>query len=259
LESIYHYPAAIFAATLLVQGLGAFLGHHFRRRMQAIGETGRSDVSTILGATLTLLALIIGFSFSMAVSRYDTRKALEEAEANAIGAEYARASLLSPADAETMRALLRQYTQQRILCYQVADPARLAQINADTAKLQIAMLDFASGPATDPATPKTALAVSGMNDVVNSQRDAQAAWRNHIPIGAWALMFLVAFAGNVLLGALEKRRSIAVLIILPIVVSAPFFLIADIDSPRAGLIRVAPENLIDVAHSMAAAPAPATP
>ena len=67
----------------------------------------REDFGLILAAALTLLRLIIGFSFSMATSRYDQRKNLEEAEANAIGTEYARAGLLPAADAAKVRALLR--------------------------------------------------------------------------------------------------------------------------------------------------------
>jgi hypothetical protein len=61
----------------------------------------------VLGATLTLLSLIVGFSFSMAVGRYDQRKNLEEEEANAIGTEYARAELLPAAAAARVRALLK--------------------------------------------------------------------------------------------------------------------------------------------------------
>ena len=74
-----------------------------------------------MAATLTLLGLIIGFSFSMAISRYDQRKNYEEAEANAIGTEYVRADLLPAADAERMHGLLRNYLDQRVLFYQTRD------------------------------------------------------------------------------------------------------------------------------------------
>src|SRR5262245_10726477 len=65
--------------------------------------------STVRNATLTLLGLIIGFSFSMAVTRYDQRKNYEEAEANAIGTEYVRADLLPAEDAGKVRKLLIRY------------------------------------------------------------------------------------------------------------------------------------------------------
>ena len=76
-----------------------------RRRRLAEGHV-REDFGIIQGATLTLVALIIGFTFSMALNRYDQRKNYEEDEANAIGTEYSRASLLPPTDAAKIRALL---------------------------------------------------------------------------------------------------------------------------------------------------------
>ena len=64
-------------------------------------------------ATLTLLALLIGFSFSMAISLYDQRKNYEEAEANAIGTEFGRADLLPAGDSAKVRDLLRKYLDRR--------------------------------------------------------------------------------------------------------------------------------------------------
>jgi hypothetical protein len=94
----------------------------------------REDFGVLLTATLTLLGLIIGFTFSMAISRYDQRKNYEEEEANAIGTEYLRAN-----------------------------------------------------------ATQTALAVMGMNDVLNTQGYTQAAWWNRIPMAAWGLMWASRF------------------------------------------------------------------
>ena len=90
-------PFLVFGVSLLVQLGAAYLGDLARRKVKAVPKEERADFDVVTSATLTLLALIIGFSFSMAVSRYDQRKNLEEAEANAIGTEYVRADLL-PAD-----------------------------------------------------------------------------------------------------------------------------------------------------------------
>jgi hypothetical protein len=84
-----------------------------------------------------------------------------------------------------------------------------------------------------------------MNDVLNSQGYTQAAWLNRIPVEAWALMALIAVLCNLLLGhgtrALDAISPL--LLILPLVVAVSFFLIADIDTPAGGLIRVQPLNL----------------
>jgi hypothetical protein len=99
-----------------------------------------------------------------------------------------------------------------------------------------------------------ALVVSGMNDVLNSQSYTQAAWWNRIPGAAWLLMVAIAVCSNVLLGyrAHSFRQEAVVLLVMPLVASISFFLIADIDSPRGGLIRVTPQNLAALAESLRA-------
>ena len=87
-------PFVVFVLALVFQGLAAFVGDFFRKRTKQFKQGERHDFDTVQAATLTILALIIGFTFSMAVSRYDQRKTLEEAEANAIGTQYLRVGLL---------------------------------------------------------------------------------------------------------------------------------------------------------------------
>jgi hypothetical protein len=99
-----------------------------------------------------------------------------------------------------------------------------------------------------------ALVVSGMNDVLNSQGYTQAAWWNRIPIAAWGLMLLIAVCSNLLVGygARNSRMERFLLLVLPLVVSISFFLIADIDSPRGGVIRTNPQNLLSLSESLRA-------
>ena len=99
MENLTRYPWLIFVAAFAALWLASVMGSWLRRRNSSAEDEQREDLGVILGATLTLLALIIGFSISMASSRYDQRKNLEEAEANAIGTEMLRADLLPPADA----------------------------------------------------------------------------------------------------------------------------------------------------------------
>lgn len=101
----------------MVLWLSVQVGGFVDRRLRPLRDDEREDFSVVLNATLTLLALIIGFSFSMAVSRYDQRKDYEEEEANAIGTEYIRANMLPPADRARVRTLLTQYLDQRLLFY----------------------------------------------------------------------------------------------------------------------------------------------
>lgn len=240
---VLDYPLAVLAISIVTQGLAAYFGDFLRRRDKTTDAAKRRDFGTILPAALTLLGLIIGFSFSMAVSRYDLRKNYEEAEANAIGTEYLRADLLPPAVGTRVRGLLASYLEQRILFFQVRDRHRLEEINAKTITLQNELwLAVAQFGAAQP-TPVSALVLSGMNDVLNSQGYTQAALWNRIPIGAWVLLFLVSIACNILIGFSERHSERVALFVLPTIVAIALFLIADIDSPRGGVIRVIPQNL----------------
>jgi len=250
--SVLEYPLVILVTSFLVLWLAAWFGSaHLGRRLK-LQEMVREDFGLILAAALTLLGLIIGFSFSMATSRYDQRKNLEEAEANAIGTEYLRAGLLPAKDASKLRALLKAYADERVLFYVARRARQLEEINARSAKLQAELWSSVRAPALANPTPVTALVVSGMNDVLNAQGYTQAAWWNRIPHSAWIMMVVIALCCNVLVGyrARDVKGEAVVLPILPFVVSVSFFLIADIDSPRAGLIHVNPQNLASLVESL---------
>jgi hypothetical protein len=247
----YQYPLAIFASAFAAQYAAAHMGDFLRRRGAPIEEAARKDFGTILPASLTLLGLIIGFSFSMASTRYDQRKTLEEAEANAIGTEYVRADLMPAEQAAQIRKLLVKYAGQRILFYQETDAAALRQVDSETAVLQDELWHAVS-PAVVAPTPISALLVAGMNDVLNSQGYTQAAWWNRLPVGAWVLLMVVAIAGNFLFGYSERRDRRLRLMLLPLIVSVPLFLIADIDTPRGGVIHVVPQNLIALVQRLGA-------
>jgi hypothetical protein len=242
-------PFVVFLVALVAQGLAVLAGDFIRRHSHRFKQGERHDFATVQAATLTLLALITGFSFSMAVSRYDQRKTLEEAEANAIGTEYLRADLLPGELAPRTRDALRNYLEQRIAFYEARDEPAASEIDQRTAGLQ-AELWSSVLPAANSPTPIAALVVAGMNDVINAQGYTQAAWWNRIPIGAWAMMLLMAVSCNVLVGYGEQRKGSGIVLVLPVVISIAFFLIADLDSPRGGVIRVAPQNLQAAAQSM---------
>ncbi len=245
-------PFLVLAISIVITSISVWIGVLLRRRHRDLDPDVSRDLELILGSTLTLLGLIIGFSFSMAINRYDQRKNYEEAEANAIGTEYVRADLLPPADAARVRALLRSYLDQRIMFYNSRDQGDIQQINERTAQLQTELWTAVRIPSVVQQTPVLALTLAGMNDVLNSQGYTQAAWWNRIPAGAWSLMAAVAICCGLLVGytAHRAREGYVRLMILPLLISIAFFLIADIDGPRRGVIRVQPLNLISLAQSI---------
>jgi hypothetical protein len=248
---LLNVPLYVSALSFIGLLLAAIVGSVVRGKTHTLNADEHDDFGVVLNATLTLLALLIGFSFSMAISRYDQRKDYEEAEANAIGTEYVRADLLPAGDAARVRQLLRKYLDQRVLFYMCSDHSQLAKVESDTAKLQNELWAAVLPEAAARPTTVVALVVSGMNDVLNSQGFTQAAWWNRIPVAAWGMMAAVAVSCNFLIGYGAHAKGWRSLLILPAVVSIAFFLISDIDSPRGGAIRVVPYNLKSLSHSIA--------
>lgn len=246
------YPLFVLALSVVVLYLFEWVGCSYRKKRGNQHDEDRDDFNLIVSATLTLLGLIIGFTFSMAVSRYDQRKNYEEEEANAIGTEYLRAGLLPAADATTVRVLLGRYLDQRILFYETRDDRALRQIDAATARLETDLWSAVQAPALKQPTFVTPLAVSGMNDVLNSQGYSQAAWWNRIPLAAWYLMAIISICNCLLIGSGMRHVALKnnLLLVFPLVVSISFFLISDIDSPRAGVIRVHAQNLVSLSQSL---------
>jgi hypothetical protein len=252
MTSLLLRPLPLFVFCFLGFWLAAWLGTHLRQGW-AFNEERRADFNVIQAATLTLLGLLIGFSFSMAISRYDQRKNLEEAEANAIGTEYLRADLLVSADREKVRELLKKYVDLRVRFYG-AEPNEVGPINTETGRLQSDLWSAVVGHARQQPDPVVALTVAGMNDVINAQGYTQAAWWNHIPISAAILVAVIGLLCNAMIG--YGSRSMAprnpLLMVLPLFVAIAFALIVDIDTPRLGLIRVTPLNLLSLLDSMKA-------
>jgi hypothetical protein len=249
MTQLLNYPLVLFGVSGLTLWLATQIGASLLRRRSHVASDVREDFNTILVTTLTLNGLIIGFSFSMAINRYEQRKNYEEAEANAIGTEYSRADLLPHEAADNVRSLLRQYLDLRVAFYTAHDESQIGLINAHTEASQSALWAAVSTEAAAHPTPIVALTVAGMNDVLNSQGYTQAAWWNRIPVGAWILMAAIGLTSHLLLGygAQSSKAEGRLFVVLPFVFAVSFLLIADIDSPRSGLIRVHPQNLISLA------------
>jgi hypothetical protein len=246
------HPLFILVVSFVAMWLSAVFGWSVLRKRLALDGQIREDFNIIAAAALTLLGLTIGFTFSMATGRYDQRKNYEEEEANAIGTEYLRSDLLPPADGATVRALLRSYLDERIAFYETGDEEALKQIDARTARVQGDLWSAILPPARADPSPVMALVVSGMNDVLNSQGYTQSAFWYRIPTAAWVLMAAIAIGCNLLVG--YGSRAVAgggkLLLILPLLIAVAFMLIADIDTPRHGIIRVRPQNLTSLADSL---------
>jgi hypothetical protein len=248
----FDHPLLLLVFCFSLLWFCAWLGAYVIAKRWPEGKVDRDDFSTVLPASLTLLGLIIGFTFSMALSRFDLRKNCEAEEANAIGTEYARAELLAPSDTAQLHDLLRQYVAERIQFFNTYSLGTQTPINRRTAELQRKLWTVVRDAGIAQPNVLFSLAISGMNDVLNAQGYTQAAWSNRIPTAAWILMVLIAMVCNTMVGYTTRNptKHHVLLLILPLMVGVAFYLIADIGSPIGGLIHVQPQNLQSVADMM---------
>jgi hypothetical protein len=245
-----NFPLLLAVILLTLMVLATWYGDSLRKKGLVLKEDERADSGVLGGAILTLLFFIIGFTFSMAINRYDLRKNFEQAEALAIGTAYSRADLLTSADAMKVQTLLKRYLDQRILFYSTRSSGRASEITAGTVRLQAELWSTVRPAIAAIPAPLMGLLVTGMNDVVNSQRSSQAAWLNRIPVAAWVLIATISIGCCWLIGYRARRRDWLAFMLVPVAVSICLFLIADIDSPRGGVILVTPQNLSSLSLSL---------
>jgi len=246
-----------FAAFAVAMEAGFRLG---RRRQARSDEPEKSHVSALHGATLGLLALLLGFTFAMSVSRYETRKTLMVDQANAIGTAALRARLLPAPDADRAYALLREYTDSR-LQYNAAgmDDAAIAAAEARGSGLENQLWDIARAQITaDPKSQPASLFTQALNEVFDLREKRRFALDDQVPAAVTFLLSAVALTamGLVAYGCgLNGRRRISPNLTFAFLIALALIIILDIDSPRAGFVRVSQDSLIRLQQSLS----PATP
>ncbi len=243
-------PFVFHPVVLSVLLLAGVTGTLVRRRFQSVVATDHSSQFTALQASvLALLGLLLGFSFSMAVERFDERRRAEISEATAIGTVYVRASTLADASAKEQRELLRDYVQTRVAYHDARNnPRLLAEARTRTTDLQRRIWAEAghagwSGGGVTDTEAKVGDYLTALTGMFTAAELRQAAYENRIPRTAWALLIMVAAVANFLVGLGVWRWNAFLLLILPVVVSSTLTLIYDLDSPRMGMIRVRQDSM----------------
>jgi hypothetical protein len=238
------------AVILAASELGWQLG------MRSNGRGG-SNASTLESAMLGLLALIIGFSFAMALSRFEARRDAVVNEANAIGTTALRARLLpDPHRAGTLK-LLREYIQIRLDVIQSGQS--LAEfktaVDRSNAVQQALWLQVKALAAKDNSMVPTGLFIQSLNEMIDDQAKRLAALRNRIPnIVLLGLFGIAAIAGGFAgyAGGLDAKRTRLPVCIMALLVATVILLIFDLDRPSSGFITNNQQSMIDTAASIAA-------
>ena len=264
-EFLYRFPTPVIAAALFA-AMAATIEATYRlgaRRRASADRAFVEHVNAVQAALLGVLALLLGFTFSLALQRLDSRSEAVGNEANAIGTAWLRSQFLAPPlDAEA-QALLRAYVDLRVKEGHVSmvDRERPGLV-ADAARTQDALWLLArKAVRDDPDEVRTGLFVEALNDTFDAFGNRENALRRHVPEVVVLLMFatflMVCISIGYAAGIAGYRTSLVTYVMVALIVLL-VFLIIDIDRPRRGLVVIDHRALVDLQAGMRASP-PALP
>lgn len=243
---------AVFLLLIALLFFGAFL-----RRLKAhSGRDLHDDDNTFenlsASATLGLLALLLGFSFSLALDRFDVRRSMTMQEANAIGSLYLRSQLMDEPYRTRFARLLRGYTAHRIEIARVADAEIQWRLSARTEQYRRrlrAMTLEAIRPLYN--SEFGAAFTESVNETLNIGATRKAARRATIPARVLATLLLyMAVTATVLGFVMERGREYWAAVVLLVMLAMSYGLILDIDQPNRGWIRESQAPMEDLLRSL---------
>ncbi len=253
-ESFFHTSfGALFFVTVLIVLVAIEAGLRCGRwsRARKKSETD-SPVGTMVGAMLGLLAFILAFTFQMAAAQYDSRRMTVLKESDAIGTAYLRADFIPEPGRSVIKGLLREYVDVRLEATR-KENLEIAIVRSE--QILDSLWAQASTLADKNAeTPLTALFVSALNEVIDLHSDRlMLATSFRIPEIIWIALLFVMFFSMLAVGyqfGIDGTRSILGTVVIALTFSAVIVLIADLDSPRRGLIKTNQNPLVELQKSL---------
>jgi hypothetical protein len=248
------FAAVLFVGILLLLALGRHIG---ARNLEREGELSQKGLGALEGAIFALLGLVLAFTFSGALARFDERRQLVVAEANAIGTAWLRIDLLPEASRGPLRDLFRSYLDSRIQTYRkVPDMTAVEAELARSAELQQEIWKLAVSAPSEGGSPSGQMlllpALNAMIDITTTRTEAA---RIHPPPVVFAMLGALTLACSLFAGydmAVRGRLNPLHSLAFALVLSVTVYVIVDLDYPRIGLIRVSDSDqvLADLRISM---------
>ncbi|MDX1561987.1 MAG: hypothetical protein R3305_03635 [Gammaproteobacteria bacterium] len=257
-EIMYDHSSFLIVALLFVVLIGATeLGYRFGFSFAGkTTEPTKGQINTIQGSLLGVLALLLGFTFSLSLQRFDTRSQAVIDEANAIGTAILRADLLPESvRAETAEGL-RAYLDLRVEAGAI--PLNRAEERAalvsESARIVAAVWRNAARAAEENPNPvTTGLFIQALNEMIDAYGTRDAALDRHVPEPVLFLMFAAFILTALLVGyasGVSGHRASFATYILVTLVTFLVLIVIDLDRPRRGIIEVSQQPLIDLQSSL---------
>lgn len=249
-----HLPLWGFFGVTIVFGLLAIeAGYRLGRyRGRWLEDEKEAPVGAIVGATLGLLAFVLAFTFGLAASRFDAKRQIVVEEANAIGTAFLRAGLLPDDSGEKVRKLLVEYVDERLDFVQTGN---IEHLLSRSEELHYELWKEAEAVGKkEPPSIVVGIFIQSLNEVIDlHSKRVFVATQNRLPGILWSTLYLVTaltMAGvGYHEGLSQSRRSLAVLLLVS-AFSIILTLVADLDRPQEGFLRVSQQAMIDVQKMM---------
>lgn len=224
-------------------------------RKSSLNVEQKADIRMVQAAILGVLGLLLGFTVSMSVVRFDSRRLLTVDEANAIGTAHLRAQLMPAPEGPEIADLLRQYVDGRVRFFAASLPSEAEAVRTSTTQLQKAIwLRVNSLVQRDNRSLPAGLLAQSLNQVFDLENSSWAAGNSHVPATVIWLNAAIAILSSVLLGylfGLSGRRQVFAVALQAIAISAVLASIVDLDLPKRGLIRISRQPMIDLQKALA--------
>ena len=245
--------AALIAGNLLFDECGFRLG---RLRARQSGKESADAVGTVVAAELGLLAFLLAFSFGIVVSRFDLRRHMALDEANAIGTTFLRAEMLPDAHGASIRHLLRTYADVRLAATTGAPIDELLR-RSEQIHQQL-WTEAVAAAQHDPRSVPAGLFIQSLNELIDLHTArVMAALRSRMPAAVWIVLFTVGLLAFFTMGyqaGLTRAGRSPAAVVLALTFGATVWLVADLDRPGEGFLRVSQEPMIEVRRMMGDTP-----
>jgi hypothetical protein len=235
--------AIILALISFVLIIGCYAIGLYRREvlLKKYPEQVGKDTTTMTGALLALLGLMLAFSFSMANSRFDTRRQVIIEEANDIGTVILRTEMYPDSVRALLSAGMKEYVEARIIVFEQSHTE--AELQANQARLDSIGRSVwqitAAYAKVDPTTVRTSELIPALNDMIDIVTTRRAAFVATIPDSIIYFLLLLCLISTFLLAHDQKNNPDWVIVIgFALMLSATIFTIIDLDRPQSGLINM---------------------
>jgi hypothetical protein len=245
--------AILFFVIIICNEMGYRTGRFIQTRTD---NEVKALTGSIQASILGLLALLLGFTFSMSMQRYDNRSTALIDEANAIGTAVLRVQLLPNEHQEQATKLFQEYINLRVVIGKLdltkreersVDNKKIAALQSELWKLAILATNV------DPRPVTTGAFVNALNDLIDSQGKRNALLQMHVPEVVLILLSIVFISSGGIMGysaGLSGQRVFAPILLVSLLITLIVYIIIDLDRPKRGLIQVDQSIMIELLQSL---------